>query len=104
MTQSNAPLPPPPPPMETDDALALPRGPVKQLPKVIDPRSDLLESIRSGKSLKKVNVDEKKEEVGSDALVNALLLKLQERRCKVGDSDSEDEDEDVNECDSDEWD
>lgn len=104
MTQSNAPLPPPPPPMETDDALALPRGPVKQLPKVIDLRSDLLESIRSGKSLKKVNVDEKKEEVGSDALVNALLLKLRDRRCKVGDSDSEDEDEDVNECDSDEWD
>ena len=94
--------------MESDTS-SLPRGPVKQLPKVVDPRSDLLQSIRGGAILKKVNVDEKKneplkEEVGSDALVNALLAKLQERRFKVGDSDSEDEEDDEIECDSDDWD
>lgn len=95
--------------MENDVGSSLPRGPVKQLPKVVDPRSDLLESIRSGKSLKKVDIEEKNEqqknEVGSDDLVNALLKKLLDRRIKVGDSDSEDEDDDDNkECDSDEWD
>lgn len=105
-------MPPPPPPMESlsidSEALSLPRGPVKQLPKVVDPRTDLLQSIRGGAVLKKVNVDDRKNEpsneVGSDALVNALLEKLQERRYKVGNSESEDEDDDEVECDSDDWD
>lgn len=94
----NVPAPPPPPPVSSGGPPPPPsqsNKPSSNLPVVSDARANLMESIRAGKTLHKVEEQPpaEKKQPESDGIAGALARALLSRKDAIADTDSSDDDE-----------
>lgn len=103
----NVPAPPPPPPVSSGGPPPPPsqsNKPSSNLPVVSDARANLMESIRAGKTLHKVEeqAPAEKKQPESSGIAGALARALASRKDAIADSDTSD-DEGEYDDDEDEW-
>lgn len=103
----NVPAPPPPPPVSSGGPPPPPsqaNKPSSNLPVVSNARANLMESIRAGKALHKVEEQPpaEKKQPESDGIAGALARALASRKDAIADTDSSDDEEEDDE-EEDEW-